>query len=161
VLVWCEGVSDVRGTDRSRLSEAQTLVVWTIPPDPLVWQAALDTVQPQVVVLFGHTPTFDQPDALLKHLAGLLKYAHAHKAGMVNVSDLAALTGHSEQTIRICLKWLNAGTAMRLTPLTEDVYRIDLDDAPAVQGTNPVAERLARQLAETRAYRRFWLGQGF
>lgn len=161
VLVWREGVTGIEGADRSRLSEAQTLVVWTIPPNPLVWQAALDVVQPQTIVLFGHSPAFDQPDALLRHLAGLLKYAHAHKAGMVNVSDLAALTGHTEQTIRTCFRWLNAGTAMRLTALTEDVYRIDLDNTPVEQGTNPFAERLARQLAETKAYRRFWLKQEF
>ena len=161
VLVWCEGVSDVEGTDRSRLSEAQTLVVWTIPPDPLVWQVALDVVQPQTIVLLGHTSAFDQPDTLLKYLAGLLKYAHAHKAGMVNVSDLAALTGHTEQTIRTCFRWLNAGTAMRLTTLTEDVYRIDMDNTPAEQGANPFAERLSRQLAETKAYRRFWLNREF
>ena len=44
-------------------------------------------VQPQTIVLVGHSSAFDQPDALLKHLAGLLKYAHAHKSGMVNASD--------------------------------------------------------------------------
>jgi single-stranded-DNA-specific exonuclease len=160
-LVWSEGVPDVSGTDRSRLSPAQTLVVWTIPPDPLVWQAALETVQPQTVVLFGHTPAFDQPDVLLRHLAGLLKYAHAHKAGMVSVSDLAALAGHTEQTIRTCFRWLDAGTSLSLTPMTEDVYRIDLDDIPPAPGTNPFAERLTRQLAETKAYRRYWLERIF
>lgn len=161
VLVWREGITGVEGADRSRLSPAQTLVVWTIPPDPLVWQAALAVVQPQTIVLCGHSPAFDQPDALLSHLAGLLKYAHAHKAGMVNASDLAAHLGHTEQTIRTCFKWLNAGTPMRLTPLTEDAYRIDLDNTPAEQGTNLYAERLMRQLTETKAYRRFWLGQQF
>jgi single-stranded-DNA-specific exonuclease len=161
VLVWREGITDAEGAGRHDLREAQTLVVWTIPPDPLVWQAVLDTVQPQTIVLFGHTPAFDQPDALLKHLAGLFKYAHNHKGGIVSISELAAITGHTEQTIRTCFKWLDAGTTMRLSLLTEDVYRIEMDGAPMAQGTNPFAERLKRQLAETKAYRCHWLERTF
>jgi len=158
-LVWREGMTDVVGVDRHHLVEAETLIVWTIPPDPLVWQAALDTVQPQTLVLFGQAPPFDQQESLLSQVAGLLKYAHSHRDGMVSVSELAALTGQSERTISVCLKWLDARTPMTLTALSEDLYTIEMDASQPLRDAGPYAERLKRLLSETRAYRRFWLNQ--
>ncbi|MBC7812206.1 MAG: single-stranded-DNA-specific exonuclease RecJ, partial [Burkholderiales bacterium] len=155
VLIWREGIANMDGVDRHHLRQAQTFVVWQPPPSPIIWQSALNTVQPQTLVLFGQVPPFDQADALLKQLAGLVKYALKHKGGTVNVSDLAALTGHAEQTISAGLHWLNSETTLRLTPLTEDLYEISEADTAEKQPN--AAKRLELLLSETKAYRRFWM----
>lgn len=160
VLVWREGVTGVDGAYRHQLREAETLVVWTMPPDALTWQAALAVVQPQTLVLCGNPSPFDRPEKLLKHLAGLLKYAHNHKGGVVEVSELAALTGQTEHTIRVALLWLNTQIPLRMTALTEDRYAVEMADAPAGDGSR-YADRLNRLYAEMRAYQRYWLQQKF
>jgi single-stranded-DNA-specific exonuclease len=159
VLVWREGATQVEGVDRYHLRAAQTLAVWSAPPDPLVWKSALHVVQPQTLVLFGQRPPFDGPQALLTHLAGLLKYAYRRKQALVSASELAALTGQTEATIRVAFKWFSAHTEFRLTPVSEDVYGIETNPTPAPAGDE--VERLGRLLAETNAYRQYWLKQSF
>lgn len=160
VLVWREAFKDIDGADRLHLRPAQTLVIWSAPPSPLIWRSVLETVQPATLVLFGSAALFDQPEALLQQVAGLLKYAARHKGGEVNLSDIAALTGQTEQTIRACFAWCAAHTALRLTPLVDDVYQVVMAEDTASERSGD-ATRLARLLAETRAYRRYWLRQSF
>ncbi len=160
-LVWREGASETDGVDRYHLQKAETLVVWTIPPDPLIWHSALNTVQPQTLVLCAHTPPFDGPEALLRHLAGLLKYARNHRDGLVSVSDLAALTGQTEALIAVCLKWLMAQTPLRFRALSEDLYSVELDEESSSGQGSRFVERLHRLFAETQAYRRYWLAQKY
>lgn len=162
VLIWREGVTDVEGVDRLHLHEAGTLVVWTIPPDVHIWQAALNIVQPQTLILFAHSPTqYEQPDQFLQYLAGLVKYAYNHKGGQILVSDIAALTGHTEQTITLGLKWLAASTPFAFTPLSDDVYQIDMTHTTDDALKQRLAERLQAALNETRAYRLYWRQQAF
>jgi hypothetical protein len=160
-VVWSEGVTLADGLNRYQLRGAAALVVWTVPPDPVIWQSALDIVQPQTLVLFGQRAPFDQADALLKHVAGLLKYAQTHKGSEASVSELAALTGQTEATLTACLRWLHQHTAMQLTLLSEDVVRIETRDTPPETADRRTAEQLQVHLAETQAYRRYWLQQRF
>lgn len=159
VLVWREGASDIAGVDRHHLRTAQTLIVWSPPPDPFVWESALETVQPETVVLFGNPALFDQPHKLLEQVAGLLKYALNKKSGIVTASDLAALTQQTERTILACFRWLSANTQMRLVSLADDAYRVLLNEAPSRPQDAP--ERLKYLIDETRAYRAYWLRQIF
>ncbi|MEO8609049.1 MAG: single-stranded-DNA-specific exonuclease RecJ [Chloroflexota bacterium] len=161
VLVWSEGSVEVKGADRYHLRPAQTLVVWTIPPDPFVWEAALDIVQPQNLILFAERPAFETPQTLLTHLIGLLKYAHRAKDGQVSAGELAALTGQTEATIRVCFDWFTANTEMTLAPESEDVYRVTIDPAHIPPKSGDDLARLQRLFTETHAYRDFWRKQTF
>ncbi len=161
VLVWREGTSAIEGVNRYHLHGAQTLVVWSIPPDPLTWQTAINEVQPQTLILFGQSPAFDNPKSLLAHVGGLLKYALQHKQGTVNASELAGLTGQTEQTLHTCFKWFSSNTELTLTPVSEDVYQIESNPAQSLAKNGIYAERLRLQLAETQAYRQYWLKQSF
>ena len=116
-------------------------------------------MQPQTLVLFGNAAPFDQADVLLKQVGGLLKYAYQLKGGSVSVSELAALTGHTEVTIMACLRWLNVRSPMHLTALSEDMYLIEMQESAAPGNGTRESDRLNRALAETRAYRRYWLAQ--
>ena len=161
VLVWREGTTEVDGADRYHLRPAQTLAVWTMPPDPFVWEAALDIVQPQNLILFAERPAFETPQTLLTHLTGLLKYAQRAKDGQISAGELAAFTGQTEATIRICFAWFTANTEMMLSPDSEDVYRVEIDPARVPPKSGDELARLKRLFAETQAYREYWLKQGF
>ncbi len=160
-IVWREGITDVKGFDRLHLHPAETLIVWSAPPDPLVWHSALNIVQPGRLVLFSERPFLDDPKGLLTHLGGLLKYAHRNKGGTVSVSELAAITGHTEQTVHTCFKWINAHTEFELSPESEDVYRLTLKASRTHSADDPSAERLKLMVAETNAYRGYWTKRVF
>ncbi len=156
VLVWREGTTEIEGVDRFHLRAAQTLVVWSAPPDPTSWHSALTIVQPQTLILFGQNTPFDTPKALLAQLAGLLKYACNHKQGMVTASELAALTGQTDLMIRACLRWFNLHTELSVTPFSEDMVQIATRPAPASSTESAYTERLKVLASETNAYRRYW-----
>ncbi|MBZ0281567.1 MAG: single-stranded-DNA-specific exonuclease RecJ [Anaerolineae bacterium] len=159
VLIWRDAPSQSGSVDRYHLRPAQTLVVWSPPPDPLVWHSALNIVQPGTLVLFGERPALDNPQALLTHLAGMLKYALQHKGGTVSASELAGLTAQTEQTIHICLKWITSNTELTAEPLSEDMYQLTANPSPAKD--TRYADRLKTLLSETAAYRHYWLKQQF
>lgn len=159
VLIWRDAPSQSGSVDRYHLRPAQTLVIWSPPPDPLVWHSALNIVQPGTLVLFGERPPLDNPQALLTHLAGMLKYALQHKGGTVSASELAGLTAQTEQTIHVCLKWITSSTELTASPLSEDMYQLTINPAPAKD--NRYTDRLKTLLSETAAYRQYWLKQTF
>lgn len=159
LVIWREGLPQIDGADRFALRSAETLVIWSPPPGALIWESVLDIVQPQTLVLFGNAAPFDQADVLLKQVGGLLKYAYQQKGGTVSASELAALTGHTEVTIMACLRWLNARSPMQLTALSEDMYLIEMQESAATGSGARESDWLNRALAETRAYRRYWLAQ--
>jgi hypothetical protein len=125
-----------------------------------VWQSALSVVQPETLILFAQPSAFDNLKALLTHVGGLLKYALQHKQGMVSASEFAALTGHAEQTIRICLKWFDANSEVKVSGVSEDVYQLTLGDKPS-SPENRYAQQLQRLMTETNTYRKFWRNQQF
>nr|MBA3874434.1 single-stranded-DNA-specific exonuclease RecJ [Anaerolineae bacterium] len=161
VLVWREGTSEIEGVDRYHLREAQTLVVWSAPPDPMVWHTALTIVQPQTLVVFGQHAPYETPKALLAQLAGLLKYACNHKEGMVTASELAVLTGQTDVMIRACLRWFNLHTELSVTPFSEDLVQVASRQASASSTENVYAERLKILAKETDSYRRYWRSLSF
>jgi single-stranded-DNA-specific exonuclease len=160
VLVWGEGIPGMEGLDRYHLYPAKTLVVRSIPPDPLIWHSALNIVQPQTLILFGQPSPFDQPESLLKYAGGLLKYAYRHKQGVVSASAIAGLTNQSEQTIRVCFKWFHTRSEMDLVPMSEDEYRIEMNSARMTE-RDKYSEQLKFLLNETIAYRQYWLKRSF
>jgi single-stranded-DNA-specific exonuclease len=159
-LLWSEADTNVTGVDRYNLSEAQTLIVWTVPPDISTWKAALRTVQPERIILFGNMPKFKTMKDLLTHVIGMAKYAHSQKDGLIHLSDIARLTGQSEQTIMLCLQWIDAQTEMTVQFVENDAYQIDIDPV-SKQASNMYNQRLQMRFAESQAYRKHWLQQTF
>ncbi|GAB5492547.1 MAG: hypothetical protein Phog2KO_27620 [Phototrophicaceae bacterium] len=158
VLIWSEGRMPIDGLNRYSLHEAKTLVVWTVPPDILVWRAALNTVQPETIVLFGKMPAITSAKKLIPDVVGLAKYALKHKAGIIYLSELASLTAQSEQTIIQVIKWINANSEMQLYREEDDLYYIRMG-SQAEQSVD--TKRLSLLMKETAAYRKHWLAQKF
>lgn len=161
-LVWREGPVDLEGVDRFGLRPAETLVVWTVPPDPATWQSALNAVAPQRVMLFAYEPPWRTPQALLEQVAGLARYALQQRGGQVTLGQLAALTAQPLATVQTCIAWLNAGSQLQFIPVNEDEWRVTRVPAGAqVTPDQRLGARLQQQLRETLAWRRYWLRQSF
>jgi single-stranded-DNA-specific exonuclease len=96
VPVWAEAeaLSEVGGRDRRSLELSESLVIWTLPPGPAELSAALKTVAPRTVYLFGVDPVSDSPglEVFLKRLVGLVKHRMSAHGGRASVLSLTHLT---------------------------------------------------------------------
>jgi single-stranded-DNA-specific exonuclease len=120
--VWAEGADKAKGISRFDLHLADELAIYTAPPSPVELQAALETVRPKKVYLFGIPPLTEKADSFLAHLAGFAKYAINQKGGKVTVGELAVATGQREGAIRLGLEWLAAGGHISIQRDDETVF---------------------------------------
>ncbi len=164
IQVWAEGdaKSLVKGLDRTELAQAESLVIWTIPPGNLVLQEAMEKVKPTTVYIFGHDPEIDDTQAFLTRLMGLLKHVLNVKDGVTNKFTLAANLAHREGTVRLGLFWLEAKGVIKVNykPQTNGV---NCQDIIISKGTNEarielteITDELKMMLAETQAYRKYY-----
>jgi single-stranded-DNA-specific exonuclease len=109
MLVWAEGADKTKGKSRLELHPADEFAIYTAPASSVELRAALETVGPKKVYLFGVSPEPEKPDAFLARMAGFAKYVINQKGGKVKVAELAVATGQREGVIRLSLEWLAAG----------------------------------------------------
>ncbi len=156
VQVWseAEAKAEVAGQDRYELKPAKVLIVWTTPPGPAELRTVLEKVTPATVYLFGIDPGLDHPEAFLKRLAGLTRYALNSHQGRARVETLAAATAQREATVRQGIAWLAARG--HLVVLSEDGDEIQLAEGNHVadpKGFQKPLGSLKALLEETAAYR--------
>ncbi len=153
IQIWAEGADKAKGKSRFELHPADELAIYTTPPSPTELHAALETVRPKKVYLFGVSPAPEKADTFLSRLAGLAKYVINQKNGKVTVGELAVATGQREGTIRLGLEWLAAGGHISIQRDDETVL--------LSTGTRDLNQYLQRELylavkgilEETEAYR--------
>ena len=163
-LVWGEGIRAPAGvslTDRYALGEAETLVVWTAPPGPDEFYAAMARVAPRRVVLVGIDPGLDTLRAFLERLAGLAKYAMRAYGGRAHLATLAAAMAHSTQAVRLGLEWMAHQGQVEIAWEGDQVILCaptgeQKAGAPASGALHVVQGRLQAHLEETAAYRAYF-----
>ncbi|QPC84004.1 single-stranded-DNA-specific exonuclease RecJ [Phototrophicus methaneseepsis] len=159
-LVYYEGLSrDVQGTDRYHLTNADTLIVWSVPPGAILWKALLNEVQPQIVILVGAQQPLSRFQDLVQIIAGLAKYAINQRQGFITMQDIAARTGQYEHTIQRAIHWLNAQSELSFEAVSEDSYVVTTKGAKANEPYD--ATRLKHLLDESRAYAAYWMKQSY
>ncbi len=158
LLVWAEGTLPAGPAVANRLTAgpAEALAVWTAPPGPRELATVLRAVQPEQVHLFALDPGLDEPEAFLRRLAGLVKYALAHYDGQIDEARLAAATAQRASTVRCGLEWLAAQGQWTLRREGDGTWQA----SPAPAAADPAAARAAaarleQLLAETAAYRSY------
>ncbi|MGQ9490303.1 MAG: single-stranded-DNA-specific exonuclease RecJ [Anaerolineae bacterium] len=160
VVVWreAEAAAAVMGYDRWHLPRGQALAIWTIPPGLSELRAALTRVQPTRVYLFANDPGMDQPQAFLRRLAGLVKYALHSQAGRVTLAELAASTAQRQATVEAGLAWLAGQGHVHIAAQTDKEVVISAGDGIARPQAEQrrLAARLEAALAETAAYRAYY-----
>jgi single-stranded-DNA-specific exonuclease len=160
IQVWAEG-NGPPGTDvsdRRQLTASRRLAIWTLPPGPHVLRAALERVQPEEILLFGHDPGLDERNAYLQRLAGLVKFALRARKGEIKLERVAAATAQRVSVVTAGLEWLAAQGQIVVLETGEDTWRLAAGTgSPDPQALESARTRLELLLAETAAYRAYVL----
>jgi single-stranded-DNA-specific exonuclease len=162
VVVWGEATQreEVGGRDRVHLTPAGALVIWTAPPDRATLEAALETVDPERVYLFGLDPQIETPEQFLRRLLGLVKHAQRANQGRMDVATLAAATAQREEAVRVGLDWLAARGVVGLVEGADGLRVAASGEGASSEGSSGDLEALQAALGalleETRAYRSYF-----
>ncbi len=159
LLIWGEACAKSRLDchDRFSLHPAESLVIWTIPPDPAEIQAALEKVQPARVYLFANDPGMDKPAALLKRLAGLAKHVLNTTNGTASLNALASATAQLIPTIKAGLEWLDRSGYVSLISIKGDKVVLKAGIGQKNQTVIVETSQLNSMLSESAAFRRYYL----
>ena len=142
--------------------QGQALVLWSIPPSPGLLQWLAETTQPAVIYLCGQQTSDDSLPGMLRNVAGMCKYA-LQRDGLLQINRMAARLGTTEAVIRHSLLWLDSRGQVRLIDWDPEGTPTDTVHIAAGSGVEQRENRellqseLDEQLAEVRAYRRFFL----
>ncbi len=158
------GASYAPRTDATSARRHVPLVLWSIPPAPDVLQALLETVQPDAIYLCARDTADDAPDSVLRHVAGMCKYALAYEP-VLDIERMAARLGTTEAVIHRSLLWLEARGLITLVEWQQaDAVRIAAGVGTPVGNSDErdaasdiFHAELEQELAEVRAYRRYYL----
>ncbi len=157
-VIWREADSSVIGATRNELKLADTLIVWTVPPGATEWQAALDAVEPNHLVLFGQMPPEFTATAFLQKLAGLAKFTIRQKDGATTLSALAAATAQRATTVRYGLLWLQQAGKLGVSFAADESVKLTKEvSANSTYDLAALEKLIQSALAETLAYRKKWL----
>lgn len=156
-VVWSEVDREVDGVGRLNLSEAETLIVWTIPPEPAIWNSALETVNPTHLILFGIRPDVETSAKFMARLVGLVKYALNNRAGQSRLEELAMAMGHRDLTVQVGLQVLRAMGKISYQISPTGTYQISQINQHPSDKIEMLQHRLDLLLSETKAYRNYWL----
>ncbi len=159
MTVWAEGKERkaVNGNHRFMLGPSETLLIWNCPPGVEVLGAVLRRVEPSRVILMGCSCAEEAPRAFLEQLAGLVKYSLKARNGRVDPAELAAVMGHREVTVKRGLALLEAQGPFALTPADGLTLLVETNSPRDAKRAAALHGELLEALAETLAYRRFFL----
>lgn len=148
--------------DLRQTGQGQPLVLWSTPPSPELLQWLVETIQPAAIYLCGQQTGDDSLPGLLRSVAGMCKYA-LQRDGLLQINRMAARLGTTEAVIRHSLLWLESRGQIRLMDWDPEGTPTDTVHIAAGSGVEQRENRdllqseLDEQLAEVRAYRRFFL----
>lgn len=156
-IVWREADSSVTGCNRTELKPAETLIVWTTPPGPDEWNAALEAVKPRRVIVFGQLPADPTVESFLQRLGGLLKFALNSKGGETTIQELAAAMAQRADAVRHGLNWFQRNGQLGIEVRNKggvSISQVTTNNDRSDQAS--LEKLLSNVLAETVAYRNNW-----
>ncbi len=137
--------------------DGRPLVVWSLPPSGEVLKSLVESSGCDALYLCARNTADDAPVALLRQVAGMVKYALGRDA-VVDVGRMAARLGQTEAVVRMALLLLESRGKVRVLDwLDGDRAQVAEGDAaaPHPQDSEALWAELEALLAEVRAYRRF------
>ncbi|MEK7831420.1 MAG: hypothetical protein AAB401_10070, partial [Acidobacteriota bacterium] len=156
-LVWREADSSVVGSNRTELKQVETLIVWTTPPGPDEWNAALEMVKPRRIIVFGQLPAKPTLESFLQRLGGLLKFALKSKGGETTIQELAAAMAERADAVRHGLNWFQQNGQLGIEIRARGGVSISHNPTDNDRSNRASLEKLlSNVLAETVAYRNNW-----
>ncbi|MCY4061921.1 MAG: single-stranded-DNA-specific exonuclease RecJ [Chloroflexi bacterium] len=155
-VVWAEVETADGAVDRLGLRSSETLIVSTIPPSAEIWSAALATVNPERLILFGLRPGTETARDFLARLAALVKFAVNQRDGTAALEVLAAALGERERSVQVGLQVLRALGKLDYQVGASGEFRVKLADSAPSDQLAALQKRLSLLLRESRAYRNYW-----
>ncbi|MCY3831674.1 MAG: single-stranded-DNA-specific exonuclease RecJ [Chloroflexi bacterium] len=155
--IWSEGAKLAGAADRLGLEASETLIVCSAPPSAEIWSAALATVNPSRLILFGERARREKAKDFLERLASLVKYAVNQKGGVLSLDALAAAMGERERSVQVGLQVLRALGKLDYQVGASGECRLEWADKAPSDQLEALQKRLSLLLRETRAYRNYWL----
>lgn len=158
-LLFAEGDAKQRlpfaGRDRNELFPAETLILWTTPPERRLLAEIIAQVSPKKVYFFIVDPGLDTPEAFLERLAGLVKHTLNAKNGRVSLDALAAAMAHKVDTVRVGLAWMEEKGLVTVQQAEDGKEIIISSGGNASLAVDDIALTLKAMLTETSAYRAY------
>lgn len=110
ILWYQEGLKQNFSTNHNRLNlhPAETLIVFTIPPNLTEFQKVYLTVRPKHLVLFGKEPLDKSVNLIIKTIAGMLNHVMKNKNGLFRPYDMAAAIGQRKTMVETVCRYLHA-----------------------------------------------------
>ncbi len=94
--------------NRQNLHPADTLILFTIPPNLTQFLKIFITVRPKHLVIFGNEPSDKSVNQMIKTIAGMLNHVIQFKNGLFHPIDIATATGHRTTTIEFVCRYLHS-----------------------------------------------------
>ncbi len=158
-IIWLEGIKweGVNTRNRIQLSNADLLVILSIPPAKSVLREALEKVKPKEVWLGGVNPGMDEKNVFLKRLAGLLKHALNQKDGILDLEILAAMTSQTIDAALLGTQLLAAQGQIVIEDSTDRQLKIGKGGQKDKLKELQISMDLEKVLQESAPFRRFYL----
>lgn len=156
--IWAEGLQpdDVDAQTRRHLGAAETLVIWTAPPDRRTLQRVLARVRPRRAIVFALDPGIDELQRYLERLAGMVKYALRARQGLVQPDELAAALGQTEAVVEKGIEWLAARGYIDVVAREDGRLTLRAGGQDDREAARRIASELAVMLKEVAAYRAYF-----
>ncbi len=157
-VIWAEAESRKVHPDwtrRTELAPTDTLILYTVPPDPQTLRDGLAIVQPVTVHVVGAQPPVATLEAFLSQLVQAVRNVMDQLDGKVDLNVLCGATAQSSQVVRAGLDYLVA-TRQFGSWSGKNSLRLSADPASIVLNSQLARARLEAAFQETEAYRRYF-----
>ena len=156
ILIFAEADLRARwkGSDRTELTPAEVLVLYTLPPDADAVAEILKQVHPQRMVLVCCEPGYDRAEPFIRRLVGVMRYLGQPSGNRVEVEKLAAACAARVSSVDLGMKYLAARGELLIRQREGVFVLFDWTHGRASIQVNEALSKLERSLAETAAFRR-------
>ena len=159
ISFWAENfrTSESNTNDRYHLKENQTVYTKIISRAIQTIRLVMQTVNPKNVYLLGFETAFNEKMEFIKQIAGFIKYVINKKDGLVSIQNLAAASGQTEKVVQKSLAWLKLHGDIQIRELGEGEIAISAGGEKDVEEFTKIDKSLIQFLAETAAFRRYYM----
>ena len=156
--IWCEAEdrTSLKARDRLTIEPCNHLVIWSPPAGQSILQQILKNASPKFVYLFANPTSMDQPEAYLRSLAGLCKYAIRQNNGIMHLPKIASATNQRLETVRVGLQWLQAYGHIQIIDQEQDQVHIAKGIGTATNPDQAIGAELFALLDESKAFRNYY-----
>lgn len=159
-IIWAEYNSPT-GMDvyqRGELYPSSTLIIWTTPPNPIIFQQALNSVSPERIILFAIDPMPQVTRTIIEAILGLLR--HLRDSEKSYDLDLFSQTiAQTSALIEIGLEWIHHHGDYDLSQLA-DQNLINPGSGNPLPDFQVIDAKFSLLLSEISAYRLYFRNAG-